>query len=56
MGAHVTFIAPGRARGRGAGGLSVESGHEPVRSADVRADDNSARIGPVHVVLFSLKL
>ena len=56
-GADVTFIARGAhlAEMR-AHGLTVESAHEPVRLEQVNVTDDPCTIGPVDIVLFSVKL
>ncbi len=56
-GADVTFIARGaHLAAMRAGGLAVESEHEPIRLAAVNATDDPRSIGPVDIVLFSVKL
>ena len=56
-GADVTFIARGaHLAAIRANGLTVESAHEPVRLPKVKATDDPRSIGPVDMVLFSVKL
>jgi 2-dehydropantoate 2-reductase len=56
-GADVTFIARGaHLAAMRANGLTVESAHEPIRLPKVDATDDPASIGPVDMVLFSVKL
>ncbi len=56
-GADVTFIARGaHLAAMRAHGLTVESAHEPVRLEQVNVTDDPGTIGPVDIVLFSVKL
>ena len=56
-GADVTFVARGaHLAAMRANGLAVESEHEPIRLPRVNATDDPRTIGPVDIVLFSVKL
>jgi len=56
-GADVTFIARGaHLAAMRANGLAVESEHEPICLPRVNATDDPRTIGPVDIVLFSVKL
>jgi 2-dehydropantoate 2-reductase len=56
-GADVTFIARGaHLAAMRANGLAIEGGHEPIRLPKVNATDDPRTIGPVDIVLFSVKL
>ena len=56
-GADVTFIARGaHLAAMRANGLTIESAHEPIRLPKVNATDDPSSIGPVDMVLFSVKL
>jgi 2-dehydropantoate 2-reductase len=56
-GADVTFIARGaHLAAMRSNGLTVESAHEPIHLAGVRATDDPRTIGQVDMVLFSVKL
>jgi 2-dehydropantoate 2-reductase len=56
-GADVTFVARGaHLAAMRANGLAIESEHEPIRVSKVNATDDPRTIGPVDIVLFSVKL
>jgi len=56
-GADVTFVARGaHLAAMRANGLAVESEHEPICLPRVNATDDPRTIGPVDIVLFSVKL
>jgi 2-dehydropantoate 2-reductase len=56
-GADVTFIARGaHLAAMRANGLSIENAHEPLHLPKVNATDDPRSIGPVDIVLFSVKL
>lgn len=56
-GADVTFIArDAHLAAMRSNGLTVESAHEPIHLASVRATDDPSTIGQVDMVLFSVKL
>ncbi len=56
-GADVTFVARGaHLAAMRANGLAVESEHEPICLPKVNATDDPRTIGPVDIVLFSVKL
>ena len=56
-GADVTFIARGaHLAAMRESGLSIESAHAPIHLPKVKATDDPATIGPVDIVLFSVKL
>jgi len=56
-GADVTFVARGaHLAAMRANGLAVESQHEPICLPRVNATDDPRTIGPVDIVLFSVKL
>jgi len=56
-GADVTFIARGaHLAAMRENGLAIESEHEPIRLPKVNATDDPRTIGPVDIVLFSVKL
>src|SRR5215813_3436572 len=56
-GADVTFVARGaHLAAMRANGLAVESEHEPICLSKVSATDDPRTIGPVDIVLFSVKL
>jgi 2-dehydropantoate 2-reductase len=56
-GADVTFVARGaHLAAMRANGLAIESEHEPIRLPRVNATDDPSTIGPVDIVLFSVKL
>ncbi len=56
-GADVTFVARGaHLAAMRANGLAIESEHEPIRLPRVNATDDPGTIGPVDIVLFSVKL
>jgi 2-dehydropantoate 2-reductase len=56
-GADVTFVARGaHLAAMRANGLAVESEHEPICLPRVKATDDPRTIGPVDIVLFSVKL
>jgi 2-dehydropantoate 2-reductase len=56
-GADVTFIARGaHLAAMRANGLAIESGHEPICVSKVNATDDPRTVGPVDIVLFSVKL
>jgi 2-dehydropantoate 2-reductase len=56
-GADVTFVARGaHLAAIRANGLAIESAHEPIRLPKVDATDDPRSIGPVDMVLFSVKL
>jgi len=56
-GADVTFIARGaHLAAMRANGLAIESAHEPIQLPTVNATDDPRSIGPVDIVLFSVKL
>jgi 2-dehydropantoate 2-reductase len=56
-GADVTFVARGEhLAAMRANGLAVESEHEPIYLSKVNATDDPRTIGPVDIVLFSVKL
>ncbi len=56
-GADVTFIARGaHLAAMQANGLAIESEQEPIRLPKVNATDDPRTIGPVDIVLFSVKL
>jgi 2-dehydropantoate 2-reductase len=56
-GSDVTFVARGaHLAAMRANGLSVDSAHEPIRLPKVNATDDPRNIGPVDMILFSVKL
>src|ERR1700686_1871756 len=56
-GADVTFIARGaHLAAMRQNGLSIESAHEPIHIASVKATDDPGTIGPVDLVMFGVKL
>ena len=56
-GADVTFVARGaHLAAMLANGLAIESAHEPIQLPKVNATDDPRTIGPVDIVLFSVKL
>ncbi|MGB6753814.1 MAG: 2-dehydropantoate 2-reductase [Xanthobacteraceae bacterium] len=56
-GAEVTFIARGaHLAAMRANGLAIDSAHEPLHLPKVNATDDPRSIGPVDIVLFSVKL
>ena len=56
-GADVTFVARGaHLAAMRANGLAIESAHEPIQLPKVNATDDPRSIGPVDMVLFSVKL
>jgi len=56
-GADVTFIARGaHLAAMRANGLAIDSAHEPLHLPKVNATDDPRTIGPVDIVLFSVKL
>jgi 2-dehydropantoate 2-reductase len=56
-GADVTFVARGaHLAAMRANGLAIESEHEPIQLPKVNATDDPGTIGPVDIVLFSVKL
>ncbi len=56
-GADVTFIARGaHLAAMRTNGLAIESEHEPIRLPKVNATDDPRTIGPVDIMLFSVKL
>lgn len=56
-GADVTFIARGaHLEAMRANGLAIDSAHEPLHLSKVNATDDPRSIGPVDIVLFSVKL
>jgi 2-dehydropantoate 2-reductase len=56
-GAGVTFIARGaHLEAMRANGLTIDSAHEPLHLPKVNATDDPRTIGPVDIVLFSVKL
>ncbi len=56
-GAEVTFIARGaHLAAMRANGLAINSAHEPLHLPKVNATDDPRSIGPVDIVLFSVKL
>ena len=56
-GADVTFVARGaHLAAMRANGLAIESAHEPIQLPKVNATDDPRTIGPVDMVLFSVKL
>jgi ketopantoate reductase len=56
-GADVTFIARGaHLAAMRTNGLAIDSAHEPLHLPKVNATDNPRTIGPVDMVLFSVKL
>ena len=56
-GADVTFVARGaHLAAMRANGLAIESEREPIQLPKVNATDDPRTIGPVDIVLFSVKL
>src|SRR6202012_2616284 len=56
-GADVTFIARGaHLEAMRANGLAIDSAHQPLHLPKVNATDDPRTIGPVDIVLFSVKL